>query len=51
MLSRANFYTRRQNRYSYKSLSNLEPEVEKECTICYGTAKASNFLEIDECKH
>jgi hypothetical protein len=26
-------------------------QEEKECVICYETAQASEFLEIDECKH
>ncbi len=34
-----------------KSIKEVEPEEEKTCNICYGTAKASEFLEIDKCKH
>ena len=41
---------RQSSRKHYKPPEKV-PEVEKECAICYGTAKASEFLEIDECKH
>jgi hypothetical protein len=32
-------------------LVEIEKEEDKYCTICYNTFPASEFLEIDECKH
>jgi hypothetical protein len=30
---------------------SVKVQEDKECVICYETAQASEFLEIDECKH
>lgn len=41
------------NRLSIKKKGGplKKPEEEKTCNICYNTAPASEFLEIDKCKH